>query len=490
MKSNRFEYHRESKEEIGVEEKVVKGLSSILGGNWVSTEIDRIGDYLIDETPEPVRPEPDIGSILAKPGNAEEVSQVLKYANRDCIPVIPRGGGTGLCAAVVAPEPSIILSLERLNRILEVDKDNLMVTCEAGATLEELIAYLDTEVETLSFPIHPGSEAAQVGGMIATNAGGVRAVRHGVMRNYVRGLEVVLPTGEITTMGGKLLKNNTGYDLMQLMIGSEGTLGIITKAVLRLYPRANMTITLLVSYEHRHAAVNSVPKILQKGILPLAIEYVEKREIVRSAEHLGKEWPAKKGNAYLVFIVQGASEDELYAESEEIESICKAHNSIETLVAQGRKEQDNILRIRSNTYMALKRDLADILDMAVPPASIGALMDRVDKIAQEYQAYIPMYGHVADGNLHPHLMKVNGELPPHFEQIKERIYREAIELGGVVTAEHGVGRTRIKNLPLTLSVREMELMQGIKKVFDPNNILSPGVALAGESERRQHSAGS
>ena len=469
-----------------MEEKVIKEVSSIVGESWVMTEMERMRDYLIDETPEPVRPEPSSNSIVVKPKNPEEISEILKYANKDCIPVIPRGGGTGLCAAVVASEPSIVLSLERLNRILEVDTDNLMITCEAGVTLEELIAYLDTEVETLSFPIHPGSEVAQVGGMIATNAGGVRAVRHGVMRNYVKGLEVVLPTGEIAKMGGKLLKNNTGYDLMELMMGSEGTLGVITKAILRLYPKANITLTLLVSYEDRHDAVNSVPKILQKGILPLAIEYIERREVVRSAEHLGKEWPAKKGNAYLMLIVQGASEDAVYAESEEIERICKANNSIETLVAQGRKEQDNILRIRSNTYMALKRDLADILDMAVPPASIGKLMDRIDKIAQEYQAYIPMYGHVADGNLHPHLMKVNGELPSRFEEIKERIYKEAIDLGGVITAEHGVGRNRIKNLPLTLSRKEMELMWGIKRLFDPNNILNPGVAISVEDERREN----
>ena len=469
-----------------MEEKVVKEVSSIVGESWVLTEMERMRDYLIDETPEPVRPEPSSNSIVVKPKNPEEISEILKYANKDCIPVIPRGGGTGLCAGVVAPQPSIILSLERLDKILEVDKDNLMVTCEAGVTLEELIAYLDTEVETLSFPIHPGSEVAQVGGMIATNAGGVRAVRHGVMRNYVKGLEVVLPTGEIAKMGGKLLKNNTGYDLMELMMGSEGTLGVITKAILRLHPKANITLTLLVSYEDRHDAVNSVPKILQKGILPLAIEYIEKREIIRSAEHLGKEWPAKKGNAYLMLIVQGASEDAVYAESEEIEKICKANNSIETLVAQGRKEQDNILRIRSNTYMALKRDLADILDMAVPPASIGKLMDRIDKIAQEYQAYIPMYGHVADGNLHPHLMKVNGELPSYFEQMKERIYKEAIDLGGVITAEHGVGRNRIKDLPLTLSRKEMELMWGIKRLFDPNNILNPGVAISVEDERREN----
>lgn len=469
-----------------MEERVVGELSSIVGENWVLTEIDRIRDYLIDETPEPVRPEPNINSILIKPGNVEEVSEILKYANKDCIPVVPRGGGTGLCAAVIAPEASIILSLERLNRILEVDKDNLMITCEAGVTLEALIEYLDKGLVNLCFPIHSGSEAAQVGGMIATNAGGVRAVRHGVMRNYVRGLEVVLPTGEITKMGGKLLKNNTGYDLMELMIGSEGTLGVITKAILRLYPRANITITLLVSYEDRHDAVNSVPRILQKGVLPLAIEYIERREVNRSAEHLGREWPAKQGNAYLMIIVEGASEDEVYGQSEEIEKICKANNSIETLVAQGRKEQDNILRIRSNTYMALKRDLADILDMAVPPASIGTLMDGVDRIAQKYQVYIPMYGHVADGNLHPHLMKVNGELPPHFEQIKEEIYKEAINLGGVITAEHGVGRTRIKNLPLAFDRKEIQLMQGIKQVFDPNNILNPGVALLGENERRQH----
>jgi glycolate oxidase len=471
-----------------VEERVVGELSSIVGENWVLTEIHRIRDYLIDETPEPVRPEPNINSILIKPGNVEEVSEILKYANKDCIPVVPRGGGTGLCAAVMAPEASIILSLERLNKILELDKDNLMIICEAGVTLEALIEYLDKGLANLCFPIHPGSEAAQVGGMIATNAGGVRAVRHGVMRNYVRGLEVVLPTGEITKMGGKLLKNNTGYDLMELMIGSEGTLGVITKAILRLYPRANMTITLLVSYEDRHDAVNSVPKILQKGILPLAIEYIERREVIRSAEHLGKEWPAKRGNAYLMIIVQGASEEEVYGQSEEIEKICKANNSVETLVAQGRKEQDNILRIRSNTYMALKRDLADILDMAVPPASIGTLMDRVDKIAQEHQAYIPMYGHVADGNLHPHLMKVNGELPSNLEEIKEEIYKEAIDLGGVITAEHGVGRTRIKNLPLAFGRKEIQLMQGIKQVFDPNNILSPGVALPRDNELREHSA--
>jgi len=375
-----------------VEGKVVKKLSSIVGENWVLTEIDQIRDYLVDETPEPIRPEPNINSILIKPANSEEVSEVLKYANKNSIPVVPRGGGTGLCAAVIASEPSIILSLERLNKIMEVDRDNLMITCEAGVTLGTLIEYLDKEVKTLSFPIYPGAEVAQVGGMIATNAGGVRAVRHGVMRNYVKGLEVILPTGEIIKMGGKLLKDNTGYDLMELMIGSEGTLGIITKAIFRLYPKANITITLLVSYEDRHDAVNSVPKILQKGILPLAIEYMEKREVIRSAGHLGKEWPAKKGNAYLMFIVQGASEEEVYAGSEEIEKICKANNSIETLVAQGKKEQDKILKIRSNTYIALKRDLADTLDIAVPPASIGKLMDRIDKIAQEYQAYVPMYG--------------------------------------------------------------------------------------------------
>lgn len=468
-----------------MEEKVVKELSSVVGGNWVVTEIERIRDYLLDETPEPVRPEPNINSILIKPASCEEVSEILKYANENSIPVVPRGGGTGLCAAAIAPEQSIILSLERLNRILEVDKDNLMMICEAGVTLEKLIQYLDKEAATLSFPIHPGSELAQVGGMIATNAGGARAVRHGVMRNYVKGLEIVLPTGERIRMGGKLLKNNTGYALMELMIGSEGTLGIITEATLRLYPKANMTITLLISYDDRHDAVNSVPKILQRGILPLAVEYIEKKEITRSADQLGKEWPAKKGNAYLMFIIQGASEDEVYAEAEEIEKICRANNSIETLVAQGKKEQDKILKIRSNTYMALKRDLADALDIAVPPASIAKLMDKIDKIAQEYRTYVPMYGHVADGNLHPHLMKIDGETPTYLEKIKEEIYREAINLGGVITAEHGIGRNRIKNLPLSFSRKEIELMKGIKKVFDPNNILNPGVVVLAKDERRE-----
>ncbi|MEA3408029.1 MAG: FAD-binding oxidoreductase, partial [Chloroflexota bacterium] len=447
--------------------QIIEDLRSIVGEDWVVDSIDQIRDYLVDETAQPSCPEPSTDVVVVKPARADEISEVLKLANKEAVPVVPRGGGTGLCAAAVPTEPSILVSLERLDSILEVDENNLTITCEAGVTLGEMIERAE-RTESLFFPLRPGDQAAQIGGLVAANAGGARAVQHGVMRNHIKGIEVVLPTGEITELGGKVLKNNTGYDLMHLIIGSEGTLGIITKVTLRLYPRPRASFSLIIPYEKRSDAIRTVPEILQHGIIPLAIEYVERDLIEESAEHLGEKWPAKEGNAYLYIIVTGADEDALYAASAEIDQICQSHGALGTLVAEKKREQDRILDIRGNIYTSLKADTADILDVTVPLANIGRLMDKVDEIAEEFDATIPMYGHAGDGNLHPHIMKIDGEAPPYLDEIREEIYKKAIELGGFITGEHGIGKTRIKNLPL-LDEKQVELMRGIKKVFDPNN---------------------
>ncbi|MHC1590061.1 MAG: FAD-binding oxidoreductase, partial [Candidatus Hecatellaceae archaeon] len=236
-------------------EEVAEALEAIVGEKNTIYEREKLEDYLKDETYPKLRLKPVADIVVVKPSNAEEVSRILKFANERGIPVFPRGGGTGLVGGAVPTRKGIVLTTERMKGI-EVDRENLMAVVEAGVTLEELIKAADEA--GLFFPLHPGDETAHTGGLVATNAGGVRAVKYGVMRNYVKGLEVVLPTGEILKLGGKLQKNNTGYDLMDLIIGSEGTLAIITKVILKLHPKPGASATLIVPYDDRSTAVNSV----------------------------------------------------------------------------------------------------------------------------------------------------------------------------------------------------------------------------------------
>ena len=457
---------------------VLERLKDITGIKWVITERERMIDYLTDETGRNVMPLPVPDQILVQPADVHQVSAVLKLANEQRIPVFPRGGGTGVCGGAVPTENGIILSMERLQGI-RVDRDNLMAIAEAGVTLRGLIE----EVETagLFFPPHPGDEGAQVGGLVACNAGGARAVKYGVMRNYIKGIEAVLPTGEILSLGGELLKNNTGYDLMQLLIGSEGTLAVVTKAVLRLYPPVVASATMIIPYDNRHDAINTVPGILRSGITPLAIEYMDRSVVEASAEHLGVEWPCNIGLAYLMIIIDGRNDDEVRLLCQGISDICKKHNGLEPVIGQTKKEQERILRIRSNIYPSLKRDLADALDIAVPPASLGKLMDAIDGIAERFETTIPMCGHAGDGNLHPTMMKdliEKGE--GRLKEAKRAIYQETLKLGGTMTAEHGLGRIRLEDLDIFLDEKNIELMRGIKRAFDPNNILNPGCAIRSE----------
>lgn len=456
-----------------MKEEIINNLKSVVGGDFVISELSQMQSYLYDETETLLRPKACEDCVVVKPGSSEEISKIVKYANEVLIPVIPRGGGTGLCGATIPLKPSIILSLERLNKIVELDEENLMITVEAGVTLASMLERLNKH-EKLFFPIHPGDEGAQIGGMVAENAGGVNAVRHGIMRNHIKALEVVFPTGELVNLGNKLLKNNMGYDLLNMMIGSEGTLGIVTKVTLRLYTKTSNTGTLVVSFDDRKDASIAVSKILQEGITPLAIEYMERFVALESAKHIGKVWPATKGSVDLIFILNEATEDDLYERSEKIVGLCEEYNAIDSLIAETTKDQRNILEIRSNAYTAFKENVADALDIAVPPASVPSLIDDLIEIANKYNTITPSVGHIADGNVHNFIMAEDGKLPVYFEDIKEDMYKAAIKYGGTVTAEHGTGKTRKKHMSLQYSEREIGIMQGIKKVFDPNGILNPG----------------
>ncbi|MEM3403055.1 MAG: FAD-binding oxidoreductase [Nitrososphaeria archaeon] len=448
---------------------IVKTLEDIVGPEFVITSKEQMESYLIDETSIPVRPTPSTECILVKPSDSNQISAIIKLANEKGIAVYPRGGGTGLVGGAIPTKVGIIVSMERMDKIV-VDKENLMAEAEAGATLGQLLKAAD-EAE-LSFPPHPGDEGAQIGGLIVCNAGGARAVKHGVMRNFVKGLEVVLPTGEILKLGGKLLKDNMGYSLMHLMIGSEGTLGIVTKAFIKLTPKTERTLTLLLPFNTRHEALKCVPKILNAGVVPLALEYVEREVMELSAEHLGEKWIVS-GKVFLIAILAGG-ENEVFSDAEKMSTIALENGGLEPSIAERRDEQESILKIRSNIYTALKPRYGDILDTTVPPSKIGELAEIIDAISEKYSAYIPVYGHAADGNVHSHVMKEDLE---KYDKIKEEIYKASIELGGVITGEHGIGKIRVKELYKFLPAKQIELMRQIKKAFDPNNILNPSTVL-------------
>lgn len=456
--------------------EVIEKLKAIVGEDWVVVDPTMTQGYLYDETEELLRPSAATDSIVVKPKDPQEIAAIMKLANEELVPVVPRGGGTGLCGAAIPTQTSIILTDERLNKIIEVDDQNMMVTCESGVTLAMLIEEMNQH-DSLYFPVHPGDEGAHLGGMVVENAGGARAIRHGIMRNHIKALEVVTPTGEIINLGGKLIKNNTGLDLLQLMIGSEGILGIVTKLTLKLYPREKFTGTLLISFDTREDCISVVPKILQAGIVPLAIEYMERDIAIESAEHLGETWPATQGKVDLIVILSEAKEDDLYEKSEMIVEICEAHNALDSLIAESAKEQHSILAVRSNVYTAVVHDAADALDMAVPIASIPAFMNEIFDIADKYGARTPAVGHAGDGNIHNFIMRENGEMPSYYEDIKVEMYQTAVKYGGTITAEHGTGKTRKENIALQLSQAEIDLIKGIKRVFDPNNVLNPGTII-------------
>lgn len=452
----------------------IEKLRKIVGEDWVITKREQMENYLVDETALAVRPKPADNVIVVKPSSNQEISAIVKLANNEKTPIFIRGGGTGLCGGAIPTIDGIVISMERLDKIEQLDEENLMIVAEAGVTLEAMLKAV--EGAGLFFPPHPGDEGAQLGGLVACNAGGARAIKYGVFRNYVKGLEAVLPTGEIIRVGGKLLKNNLGLDLLHLLINSEGILGVITKVILRLYPRPASSATLLISYGTRRDAMNSVAKILQSGVIPLAIEYVDRDLIEASARYLNMKWPLTTGQAHLMVILTGANDDEVYLQGAKVSNVCERCDAVDILIAERREEQAEILKIRSEIHSAKKNKTADVLDITVPPASVGVIMDKIDEIARRFNTTIPVLGHVGDGNLHHSLLN---DLQDRglVRQVKREIYQEVIKLGGSITGEHGVGVVRIPELDLCPDGKAWDLMKGIKRVFDPNNILNPGVGL-------------
>jgi glycolate oxidase len=459
-----------------MELKTVNKLIDIVGEDYVITNPTQKFSYMYDQVELSMRPEANENSIVVKPKNSEEISEIMKYANENNIVVVVRGGGTGLCGACTPTRESIILSTERLNKIIEIDEGNMVAVLEAGVTLFDLLEELEKH-ESVGFPVHPGDEGAQMGGMAVTNAGGARAVKHGVMRKHIQGMEVVLPSGEIMELGGKLIKNNAGYNLMQLIIGSEGTLAVVTKIILKIYPKDKYSATIIAPFENFDDASRAVLEILKSGATPLAVEYQDKHLFVETAKMLGTHWQAEKGNADLMIIISEKTEAALYETCSLINEICEKNNSYETLFAGKKSEQDELLLIRSQHYELIKDIIGHSFDTAVAVADVPAYLKELKALAEEYNTITNITAHIADGNIHSDIVLVDGKMPSYAEELKEKIFKACFKYNGTITGEHGIGKIRINDLKLQKSSTELNLMRGIKKLFDPNNILNPGTVI-------------
>lgn len=450
----------------------IKDLESIVGKDWVITEPEAKKSYMEDAVMGAVIPKPAKNVILVKPANAQEISEILKLANKEKFPVIVRGGGSGMAGGAVPNIDCVLLSDERLNQIEEISKEDLMLTAQAGVPYGEMVD--KALAEGMFFAPRPGDLGAHCGGIVATNAGGSRAVKYGVTRAFVKGLEVVTPTGEILHLGGKLLKYSMGLDLTHLFVGSKGTLGVITKVTFRLAVKAPFTSLILASYDERLDCMRVAPHVTAAMIIPLAGEYIDHDLAVDTAKYLGIEWPAKKGKAHIFFVSEGPNEDAVYAELEKISKICEEHGAIDILMAERREEQDVIMKSRGETGSMQKAagNIGDFMDVAVPPSRVADLFEGLIEIEKKYNTWIPTCGHAVDGNLHPTPLK---ELADRgvLEDCKTDIYKKTIELGGVITGEHGIGTIRLHNTPLWPEPQVWEYMRKVKKAFDPNNILNP-----------------
>lgn len=453
-----------------------QALARIVGEDFVLTEKEQTAAFLYDEVEKAFRPDAAVDSIVVKPADTEEVAAVVSYASEHGIPFVVRGGGTGLAGGCTPVVESIILSMERLNHIVEIDEKNMVAVLESGVTLMQLLEELE-KYDGLSFPVHPGDEGAQMGGMAVTNAGGARAVRHGVMRKHIMGIEVVLPSGEILQLGGKLIKNNAGYNLCQLILGSEGTLAIITKVILKIYPKEKFSCTVVAPFERFQDACDAVTDILKSGTTPLAVEYMDKRLFTGTAEMLGLEWQAKDGNADLMIILSEQTEDRLFDAVRVINEICEKHDCYECLIAEKKAEQDELLLIRSEHYSYIVDDICDSFDYAVPISCIPAFIADLKALATSYHTGNNIVAHIADGNVHGDMWYVDGKIPEYAKEYKRKMYDLVFKYGGTITGEHGIGKIRREDLKLQLAPAELELMRGIKNVFDPKGLLNPGTVL-------------
>lgn len=429
-------------------------------------------DYSHDEL-EGVHHAPD---LVIRAASTDEVSRVLAYANERRLPVVTRGSGTGLVGGAVAIEGGILLETTLMNAILELDERNFTVTVQAGVLLMDLSKYV--EERGFFYPPDPGEKSATLGGNISTNAGGMRAVKYGVTRDYVLALRAVLPDGTVEVFGGKVAKNSSGYSLKDLLIGAEGTLAVITEATLRLLPLPAENVSLLCPFPSFRQAIAAVPELLHLGVGPTAVEFLTRDVIALAEDFLGKRFPKISTDAALLLTFDGSDAAEVEARSEKAARLCLTLGAPDVFIVDTDERKSAVWSARGTFLEAIKAGAVqmDECDVVVPRANIVPFVERVEQLSHELDMRIPYFGHAGDGNLHIYLCRdALSEQAFHqkLEQGFAALYEKAAELGGMVSGEHGIGWAKRSYLEDRLGPVQLALMARIKAAFDPNGILNP-----------------
>ncbi|WP_235911065.1 FAD-binding oxidoreductase [Heliobacterium mobile] len=455
--------------------EILKQLIFIVGAKYVIIDQERMGPYTHDETADPeLAHHPE---VVLLPENTQQVAEIVKLANHHKLPIVPRGAGTGLSGGIVPKFGGIVISLERFDKIIEIDSENMFMTVEAGVITERV-----QEAANRAGFLYAGDpcsgHSSTIGGNVATNAGGNKVLKYGSTRRQVYGLEVVTAEGDIVFLGGKCMKDSTGYSLLNLIIGSEGTLGIITKVILKLQPLPSHRVDLLAIFPDRSSAMQAVPLILQKGIIPAALEFMDNRAVQCCEEYIGEKLPYRKDAYYLIVTLEGDDEGFLEGQMALIDEVCRDSGVIEILAADPRR----IWRAR-RVFAEASRARSPVYsgeDLVVPLSALGVIIKFIVDRGEEYGVTIHCAGHAGDGNVHAHILKdsINDD---NWRQIllalHDQIYKKVYSLGGKLSGEHGIGYKRVKLLEEFCHPVELKMMKAIKQCLDPNLILNPGKVL-------------
>lgn len=453
--------------------EILQQLKKIVGEEYVFTDDESRNKYGQDYTSDFNFPP----EVVVKPATVEEVSQILKLCNENTIPVTPRGAGTGLSGGSLPVKEGVSIAMERFNKILDIDERNFQATVEPGVINEEFQQALIEK--GYFYPPDPASKGSCfLGGNIAHNSGGPRALKYGVTRDYVLNLEVVLPNGEIIWTGANVLKNSTGYNLTQLMLGSEGTLGIVTKIVFKIisYPKHN--VLMLAPFANAEKACAAVAEVFKAGHLPSALEFMERNGVEASVNAMGVSFDFKEGiEAYLLVEVDGNDLEALYPQCEAIASFLEQYGAEDILFADTAEQKEHLWKIRRSIGEVIKTNNTYVEeDTVVPRAELPQLLKGVKAIGANYGFTSVCFGHVGDGNLHVNILKKDmndeaweNELP---KAIRE-IFTLCKDLGGTISGEHGIGILQKPYMDIPFNELQLNLMRGIKNVFDPKGILNP-----------------
>ena len=462
-----------------VDEQIIQQFRDYVSGKvYAGNDINE--DFFHDEMPIYGSYKPD---VLIEAKSTDDVSTILTICNEHKIPVLARGAGSGLVGSGVAINGGVMIDMQGMNKILEYDLDNLVVKVQPGVYLHDLAE--DCLTKGYMYPPDPGEKFATLGGNVSTNAGGMRAVKYGTTRDYVRAMEVVLPTGEVTRFGAVVSKTSTGYSLKDLMVGSEGTLGIITELTLRIVPQAKHTISLIVPFETLEDCIATVPVLFRAHLKPQAIEFMERKIIIASEKYIGKETFPKNiegtdVNAYLLITFDGDNEDEIDLQMEQAAELLVENGAIDVLVADTPNAIKDAWAARSSFLEAIDSQykLVDECDVVVPINKIAEFINFVNGAGEKYDFDVQSFGHAGDGNLHIYAVSNDEDKKEEFNKqvhdFMEEIYTKAYEFGGQLSGEHGIGHGKLQYMREFEGEINTNLIRGIKKVFDPNMILNPG----------------